>query len=791
MQLIATTRPYALLSAGALLLLFAGHVLADPPNRVARIAYLAGEVSFAPAGEESWHAAQLNRPLVAGDQLWTSRASRIELELGGVVFRLDEGSHFEFLSLNDQFVQAQLSEGKVNLRIDHVLAEQVYEVATPTLAFVTAAPGEFRLDVSADTGQTEVTVFDGHATVYGEDGNHLTLRAGSRYRFHTPGQLDHQQLAITAPDEFDRWAFARNQRYHDSASRQYVSTEMIGYSDLDHHGSWRHVSDYGHVWFPRRVVAGWAPYRHGHWSWIDPWGWTWVDDAPWGFAPFHYGRWVYVANGWGWVPGPRHLRPVYAPALVAFVGGSGWSLTVSSAGPPVGWFPLGPRDVYMPWYRCSRGYFSRVNVHNTYVFNNIYVTNIYNDYYVQGRPLRRDYTFRGAVNAVTVVPRDAFVGSRNVARSMARLRPGVIERGEILARAPATPTRASLAGGSERHGVAPPTRALNRSVIARNQPPARTVPFETRERAIARNGGEPLAMDQMHRLSAARGQDGARSVRVIGGDESPGQRPGRALGDRNTSVIDTRSSSRGSVSPERAGRGNRDAVSPTRAQSLPSARYSGRGDATSTARQRRAQPADTGASLPSQSVTPSSRVPTPRTPSERGAAPAREATPATRAPRGGTIAPTPAPRPTPSRSPRSSNDGIPVPRSSTSRSDPAAAPAVPSQRARTPTPRTNTPAPSRRDDTWSRPAAPAATPTAPSRQDRGSPRTGISTPPQTVPSRTAAPSTRQTPMPVQRSQAAPTRQAAEPAPARGSAVAERPPRPERGDRGSSRRSRND
>ncbi len=70
------------------------------------------------------------------------------------------------------------------------------------------------------------------------------------------------------------------------------------------------------------VPAGWAPYRNGHWAWIDPWGWTWVDDAPWGFAPFHYGRWTVVDDRWGWVPGPVRQRAVYAPALVAFIGGA-------------------------------------------------------------------------------------------------------------------------------------------------------------------------------------------------------------------------------------------------------------------------------------------------------------------------------------------------------------------------------------------------------------------------------------------------------------------------------------
>src|SRR3974390_586891 len=96
---------------------------------------------------------------------------------------------------------------------------------------------------------------------------------------------------------------------------------MTGYEDLDSAGQWRYVANYGTVWVPTAVPAGWAPYRYGHWVWIAPWGWTWVDDASWGFAPFHYGRWVYAGGAWGWAPGPVYVAPVYAPALVAWFGG--------------------------------------------------------------------------------------------------------------------------------------------------------------------------------------------------------------------------------------------------------------------------------------------------------------------------------------------------------------------------------------------------------------------------------------------------------------------------------------
>src|SRR5208282_4922598 len=87
---------------------------------------------------------------------------------------------------------------------------------------------------------------------------------------------------------------------------------------------------------------------------------------------FHYGRWAFVAGRWGWVPGPREVRPVYAPALVVFVGGGGPAM-----GGNVAWFPLGPREVYVPPYHVSQTYVNQVNISNTTVTQTT-VTNVYN-----------------------------------------------------------------------------------------------------------------------------------------------------------------------------------------------------------------------------------------------------------------------------------------------------------------------------------------------------------------------------------------------------------------------------
>ena len=146
--------------------------------------------------------------------------------------------------------------------------------------------------------------------------------------------------------------------------------------------------DYGPVWAPTVVVEGWAPYSSGCWAWVDPWGWTWIDDAPWGFAPFHYGRWAFRHNAWGWVPGAHIGHAVYAPALVTFVGGGGWHSSPAPGG-SVGWFPLGPHEPYIPPYRTNRTRLHNVDVeHIAYVNRSVpgAVTVVPNETFVRGQP---------------------------------------------------------------------------------------------------------------------------------------------------------------------------------------------------------------------------------------------------------------------------------------------------------------------------------------------------------------------------------------------------------------------
>ncbi|TAN55346.1 MAG: hypothetical protein EPN19_03255, partial [Betaproteobacteria bacterium] len=396
-------RIFALL-LGAAALVLAGWASADPPSRVARLGYLTGAVSFSPAGENDWVQARMNRPLITGDSLWVDAGARAELQVGSAVIRMSGSTSLTLLNLDDRVAQLQLAQGTLNVRVRRLGPQEVFEVATPNLAYSIRRPGRYRIEVDAAGDATIVVVREGQAEVFGE-GAAYVVDAGRAYRFYGTGLRDYETFDGLQDDEFDRWSSDRDRR--GTVAARYVSRDVIGYEDLDEYGSWRTAEGYGNVWMPNRVAADWAPYRDGHWAWIDPWGWTWVDDAPWGFAVSHYGRWANIGGTWGWIPGPVRSRAVYAPALVAFVGGSNFQISISLGNVlGVAWFALGPRDVYRPSYPVSRSYFNNVNTSNTTI-RTTNITNVYNNVNVTNIT----YVNQQVPGAIVAVPSTTFVRS--------------------------------------------------------------------------------------------------------------------------------------------------------------------------------------------------------------------------------------------------------------------------------------------------------------------------------------------------------------------------------------------
>ncbi|VVD81752.1 DUF6600 domain-containing protein [Pandoraea terrigena] len=462
---------------------------ADPPGRVARLNEFDGTVTYAPAGTNDWRYADRNRPLTTGDAIWVERNSRAEMHVGGTAVRMGPSTSVVLSAVTDQNVQLNVTQGTVGLRLRAFDPNQPYEIDTPNLAFVPQQAGEYRVDVDPN-GATTVSVWRGAATVYGQ-GASVPLQQGQRAAF--VGQnLAQQPAGPFVADAFDQWVHQRDAREDASVAARYVSRDVTGFESLDDYGAWQETPSYGAVWVPSDVPAGWAPYRTGHWAWVDPWGWTWVDDAPWGFAPYHYGRWAYVDARWCWVPGPVAVRPVYAPALVGWVsgnsGGNAWGIAFAAGGAGLAWFALGPHDAYRPAYHASPSYVTNINrstVIRTTNVTNINVNNVYVNRNVRG--------------AVSTMPAQAFVQGRRVGAPVALATPHAGQPWRVGNTPGVAPVRQSVFGNSRPAAGAPPAGVFNRQVLATRAPVGRAMPsreLTSTLHTVPNAGGAPLVFDQ-------------------------------------------------------------------------------------------------------------------------------------------------------------------------------------------------------------------------------------------------------------------------------------------------------
>ena len=492
----------------------------DPPSPVGRLSFVTGAVSFRPGDVDDWTDATVNYPLHNGDHLWTDSDGRAEITVGSTAFRLAPLSAFGFLALDDRTAQVRLSQGSLNVRVRDLGDDESLEIDTPSGAVSLLRSGVYRVDVDTTGDTTSVTVRSGEAEVTAA-GSALPVHREQTALVVAGNSPTYDVHDAIRSDDWEDWCASRDRRWDDARSARYVSRGVIGYEDLDDNGDWRETPDYGAVWVPRGVATGWAPYRYGHWAWVEPWGWTWIDDAPWGFAPFHYGRWVYVGGSWAWVPGHVVARPVYAPALVVFVGGRNWSLAIAG-GSGVAWFPLAPEEPYVPAYRVSNRYIRNVNVTNVNVTNinvtNVNVTNI-------------NYRNRRAPDAVTVVSHDAFVQSRPVNRSVIVVARDRLDQARVVGfAARVTPTQQSvLAQPTGVEARRPPERVTTREVIVRRQPAAAPVPFAAREQALAAHPGRPLDNTTMRALRTSTPNANARPFVRPAIPEQRGQTPAPAL----------------------------------------------------------------------------------------------------------------------------------------------------------------------------------------------------------------------------------------------------------------------
>ena len=422
----------------------------DLPGRVGRVALVAGELFLSPSdAPDQWAPIGLNYPVTGGDNLGVGNDGRAEIDFGAGQFRLAGSTNLQLSRLDDRQFALFVAQGRVSVRIRALDAGEIARVDTPNVQIVLTRPGLYRIDVSEDRLLTTLVVREGEGTVLTPAGIQQVL----------PGQTAEAEGADArfatvrngaGIDGFDTWVIGRDRRHERTRANNYVSRDMVGWADLDEHGTWAQVPAIGNVWYPSDVAPDWAPYRNGYWAHVGGWGPTWVDYSPWGYAPFHYGRWTFVGGRWGWTPGAYVARPFWAPALVGWTGGAAWSFSVSSGAPVYGWVPLGWGEPLRPWWgRCSRGCWDRHN-------------RPYNvDASVGPSALPTRFVNSDAPGGMTAMPANAFVARRPVSQNMVVVTGGSAAQAPVLTTAPLVRSDLGRIPVTSGPGGAPPAAASN------------------------------------------------------------------------------------------------------------------------------------------------------------------------------------------------------------------------------------------------------------------------------------------------------------------------------------------
>ena len=571
----------------ALLLLGTSRVLAaqtlsadDPPTRVARVSDLAGTVSLQASGDSGWSVATLNYSMTTGDRLFTDAGSRAELEVGPFSARIADSTDLTITNLTDHLAQLGVAQGTLRLSVYRLAADDSVEIDTPNGALIVRAPGHYRVVVPTNADYTLLTVDDGAVDTYGP-GLAQTVRGPQTVRLSGTNPIDIATVPPLRNSAFDTWSADRDAQFASADCGRYMSADIPGCADLHHYGRWTNTAEYGIVWYPPPGIQGWAPYRFGHWVWVEPWGWVWVDDEPWGFAPFHYGRWALIGAAWAWVPGPI-AAPCYSPALVVFAGGGGIGVGIQA------WFPLGPRDPYIPWYHYGPRYLRRVNSANVRGVRDI-------DGFVRVTDVSR-IRYAHRVDGFTAVSSENFrdghrvdgsvmrVGAPEIDRAQAQSHPAVMPTGRAASggapapRPPAVrrppmiqgaptvrtahPTPTPARGAERRPPItkaapppvtraappppgraAPPSagqtrRAIPRPIITKRAPPPPNPPFNDRAKAMQANPGRPLNPQQMEKVRQAKPAKASPAKGPPGKGGPPPKKKGGGGGDRDPAYVE-------------------------------------------------------------------------------------------------------------------------------------------------------------------------------------------------------------------------------------------------------------
>ena len=285
--------------------------LAHADFSVGRISALQGGVSAQTPGDPASHRASANDVVAEGDQLATGADAGVELQFAGVVLEIGPSTVIALTRVQTDGFAVFIDHGSVALgRSNDDAPANVTLQGNQIVAYAETA-GRYRLDVDPEGGDEHLSVWLGRVSAQ-VDSRELQLFAGQSLDV-SQGLAGSMAVSSTGNlDQLDMILADRLGLVRASASTQRLSSDWVGAAALDDQGSWLEVSSVGPLWVPFFLPDNWAPYRSGHWAWNGVWGWSWVDDLPWSYVSFHFGRWIWWNNRWAWSPNGR--VPLFSPA---------------------------------------------------------------------------------------------------------------------------------------------------------------------------------------------------------------------------------------------------------------------------------------------------------------------------------------------------------------------------------------------------------------------------------------------------------------------------------------------
>ncbi|HVM12411.1 MAG TPA: DUF6600 domain-containing protein, partial [Actinomycetota bacterium] len=340
-----------------------------------RVSHIEGTLFGRGPYDEEVSELAVNAIIRAGDEIFTDEGTFAELELPGETFlRLAGATTVVVQRLDVNGAEIALADGAAYLSRGPDAAPARFKSFAGTVDL----GGRAMVRIGNDPQRTrlEIGVADGNAELR-DDRTAITVRAGQRLVW-TKGSTRDEVFRVKDGDAFDRWNDERERRVRGANRPQHVARGVMGSYELDGHGTWVLIDGYW-AWRPT-VVVSWRPYRHGYWSWCEPYGWTWVSYEPWGYTTSHYGRWYYRAHyGWVWYP-----DAYWGPAWVVWAG----------FGPYLGWAPCDfwGRPIYVHSY------------YSYYDYGAWCYTDAHYFYYGGGYYYRHDYRRRRTTTTTTREP---------------------------------------------------------------------------------------------------------------------------------------------------------------------------------------------------------------------------------------------------------------------------------------------------------------------------------------------------------------------------------------------------